>query len=61
MYSTHGLMTPADQADYVKLYDFDVWKDETDPQCPGHFVRGQKFNEVARIEYCTFRDLCPQA
>jgi len=30
MYTTHGLMTPEDMADYRDLYDLD----QPDPECP---------------------------
>jgi hypothetical protein len=31
-YTTHGLMTPADMADYRDLYDLDVELEDLDPE-----------------------------
>lgn len=48
MYTTHGLMTPADMADYDELYDTRV-----QAGCPGHAT-------LSLIEYCSVNDdPCP--
>lgn len=52
-YTTHGLMTPADMADYRDLYDLDAWRDEINPDCPGHNAEaGYPTDWCARDETC---------
>jgi len=50
MYTTHGLMTPADLDDYRALTDTGV-----NPDCPGH--DGE--NEGDPLVYCSVNEDCP--
>jgi hypothetical protein len=49
MYTTHGLMTPADRADHDALYDTG-----RHPHCPGHDSYDSRFPE-----YCSVNEECP--
>jgi hypothetical protein len=52
MYTTHGLMTPADHADHQALTDTGPH-----PDCPGHHDIGDPSRDT--IAYCSVADDCP--
>lgn len=54
MYTTHGLMTPADRADHDALHDTG-----TNPHCPGH--DDDPVGQYGARYYCSVNEECPDA
>lgn len=52
MYTTHGLMSPADLADHHALYDTGL-----NPECPGHDDPDNRLG----LLYCSRAENCPDA
>lgn len=56
MYTTHGYITTADYKDHSDLYDLNAWRDEFNPDCPGHDTETDGF-----VDYCQRDEECSDA